>query len=377
MDGALSRNNTRRSQYALVLVMNPMNGTFDKKNLFLPFKPEVLKLGRQTSPKLVAASNNGLFDSRVLSRQHAEIWADRDTGNVWIKDCKSSNGTYVNRRRLSGENTESDPFPLKQGDILELGVDISTEESSTLVYRKISARIEKISFVSLTAKQIEQQRTQPKPASLPSITTRAAQKTETSLQNAVFGTALETLVMPYLSSTSNTTGLAMKEEMRSQLNFELAAKILVSQIRAVYVDTARIQSVRTMLEAMRAGSGASRDEETIEKLKEENDLLRAEIMQLRDAPSQAVVPTAVTPLAGPQRQHTRQTSENQMLRQLRRPRREKVLRPSEINNLVLLVVTTLLMTTTGVFIMYFFNPPVWQAEWLADATGWTSPKLAF
>lgn len=372
--------NNRRSQYAVVLIMSSMNGTFEKKNLFLPFGPEVLKLGRQTSPKLPAASNNGLFDSRVLSRQHAEIWADKESGNVWIKDCKSSNGTYINRQRLSGENTESDPWPLKQGDILELGVDISAEEGSALVYRKISARIDKLSVVSLTSKQIEQQRVQPKSTSLPPLSTKTVQQTEPGLHNAVFGTTLESLVLPHLSSNANSVGQATKEQMRMQLNFDLAAKMLVSQIRAVQIDTARIQSVRTMLEAMHTENGSAHEAETLEELKDENELLKAEIIQLRGQSTPATGPAgSSTPAATSHaaRQHSRQTSENQPVRQLKKPRRGKALRPSEINNLVLLLVTTMLMTTTGVFIMFFFNPPAWQAEWLADAAGWTGPKLVF
>lgn len=138
-----------RSQYFLILVLAPVNGTFERKTLVLPFYPEVLKLGRQTSPKNAPAPDNGYFDSRVLSRSHAEVWADRDTGKVWIKDSKSSNGTYINSVRIGNEKSESEPHELKKNDTLELGIDITNDERTTFVHRKISALVERISMMSL------------------------------------------------------------------------------------------------------------------------------------------------------------------------------------------------------------------------------------
>ncbi|KAI9315114.1 SMAD/FHA domain-containing protein, partial [Dichotomocladium elegans] len=72
---------------------------------------------------------NGYFDSKVLSRTHAEIWNDH--GKVFIKDVKSSNGTFVNGQRLSDENEESGPMELKMSDQLEFGIDISQEDGSS------------------------------------------------------------------------------------------------------------------------------------------------------------------------------------------------------------------------------------------------------
>ncbi|ANB11603.1 Far10p [Sugiyamaella lignohabitans] len=140
-----------RAQYAVILVLSPLNGTFEKKSLVVPFAPDVLKLGRQTNAKTAPGIDNGYFDSRVLSRQHAEIWADRLSGKVWIKDAKSSNGTYINKQRLSSDNTESEPYELKKNDILELGIDICGDDGITLVHRKISAKVERVSVLSLQA----------------------------------------------------------------------------------------------------------------------------------------------------------------------------------------------------------------------------------
>ncbi|TPX56843.1 hypothetical protein PhCBS80983_g04268 [Powellomyces hirtus] len=61
------------------------------------------------------------FNSKVVSRCHAEIWT-RD-GQVYLKDTASSSGTFLNRMRLSPSGKESRPYPLKSGDVVQLGID--------------------------------------------------------------------------------------------------------------------------------------------------------------------------------------------------------------------------------------------------------------
>jgi len=39
-------------------------------------------------------------------------------GQIYIKDLRSSNGTFVNRVRLSQEGVESEPFEIKSEDTL-------------------------------------------------------------------------------------------------------------------------------------------------------------------------------------------------------------------------------------------------------------------
>ncbi|KAJ5434477.1 hypothetical protein N7491_005072 [Penicillium cf. griseofulvum] len=124
-----------------ILILLPMNGTFDRKQINVPYYPEVLRIGRQTNAKTVPTPLNGFFDSKVLSRQHAEVWADK-SGKVWIRDVKSSNGTFVNGHRLSPENRESEPHELRESDTLELGIDIVSEDQSTIVHHKVSSKVE-------------------------------------------------------------------------------------------------------------------------------------------------------------------------------------------------------------------------------------------
>ncbi|KAI1408236.1 hypothetical protein F5Y13DRAFT_112416 [Hypoxylon sp. FL1857] len=130
-----------------VLYLLSMNGTFERKTISVPFSPDTLRIGRQTNAKTVPTPINGFFDSKVLSRQHAEIWADRQ-GKIWIRDVKSSNGTFVNGTRLSQENRESEPHELQTGDHLELGIDIVSEDQKTVVHHKVSAKVEHAGFLN-------------------------------------------------------------------------------------------------------------------------------------------------------------------------------------------------------------------------------------
>ncbi|KAJ7314188.1 hypothetical protein DFH08DRAFT_790997, partial [Mycena albidolilacea] len=58
---------------------------------------------------------NGVFESRVLSRQHADAWVKN--GRVLIRDVKSLNGTFGNGERLSLEGLESDPYELRSDGV--------------------------------------------------------------------------------------------------------------------------------------------------------------------------------------------------------------------------------------------------------------------
>lgn len=129
-----------------VLYLLSMNGTFERKTISVPFYPDSLRIGRQTNAKTVPTPANGFFDSKVLSRQHAEIWAERN-GKIWIRDVKSSNGTFVNGSRLSAENRDSEPHELQTQDHLELGIDIVSEDQKTVVHHKVAAKVEHAGFL--------------------------------------------------------------------------------------------------------------------------------------------------------------------------------------------------------------------------------------
>ncbi|KAK0525752.1 hypothetical protein OC835_005510 [Tilletia horrida] len=125
----------------------PLNGTFVPKciNLSPPGPHNRVKIGRQTTPKTAPNPTNGFFDSKVLSRAHAEIWS-RD-GKIYIKDVKSSNGTFINGERLSAEAQESDDFELHSEDHVEFGIDIVSEDGKVVLHHKVACRV----YVVITA----------------------------------------------------------------------------------------------------------------------------------------------------------------------------------------------------------------------------------
>lgn len=115
-----------------------------------------LRIGRFTDrgpnqPITAVDAYRVAFKSKVVSRTHAEIWFDpsppagtpgatTNGGGWFIRDLKSSSGTFLNHIRLSGAGMESRPFPLRDGDVLQLGVDYQggTEE----IYRCVKMRVE-------------------------------------------------------------------------------------------------------------------------------------------------------------------------------------------------------------------------------------------
>ncbi|KAI0937681.1 hypothetical protein AcV7_003649 [Taiwanofungus camphoratus] len=120
------------------LYLYPLNDSFVPKHISLVNNQRV-KIGRQTNVKTVPGERNGFFDSKVLSRQHAEVW--EESGKIFIKDVKSSNGTFINGERLSPEGLESEPFELKTDDIVEFGIDIVGEDNKTIIHHKVAARV--------------------------------------------------------------------------------------------------------------------------------------------------------------------------------------------------------------------------------------------
>ncbi|KAL0573780.1 hypothetical protein V5O48_008167 [Marasmius crinis-equi] len=128
---------TRPAEFP-ALYIYPLNGTFAPKRIPLLHNQRV-RLGRQTNTKSTPGERNGYFDSKVLSRQHAEVWEEK--GKIFIGDTKSSNGTSVNGERLSPEGLQSDPYELKSDDVVELGFDIVGQDNTTVLHRKIAARV--------------------------------------------------------------------------------------------------------------------------------------------------------------------------------------------------------------------------------------------
>lgn len=80
-----------------------------------------------------------VFKSKVVSRTHGCFKVDSQ-GNWYIRDVKSSSGTFLNHHRLAPASTMSKDTLLKDGDVIQLGLDFrgGTEE----IYRSVKMRIE-------------------------------------------------------------------------------------------------------------------------------------------------------------------------------------------------------------------------------------------
>ena len=111
----------------------------------LPTGKEIIKVGRYSerdnqpaqAANVPSAAPVG-FKSKVVSRRHCEFWC---TGGRWfIKDVKSSSGTFLNHIRLSSPGTESRPFPVHDGDIVQLGIDFKGGEE--MIFRCVKIRVE-------------------------------------------------------------------------------------------------------------------------------------------------------------------------------------------------------------------------------------------
>ena len=111
----------------------------------LPHEDCVIRIGRYSerdvmpnaSPNSPSAAPVG-FKSKVVSRRHCEFWCSQ--GQWYIKDVKSSSGTFLNHIRLSQPSLESRPFPVNDGDVVQLGIDFRGGEE--MIFRCVKIRVE-------------------------------------------------------------------------------------------------------------------------------------------------------------------------------------------------------------------------------------------
>lgn len=111
----------------------------------LPDESAIIRVGRYSErdnipeiPATVPSAAPVGFKSKVVSRKHCELWC-KDS-QWYIKDVKSSSGTFLNRIRLSQPNEESKPFKIKDGDIIQLGIDFRGGEE--MIFRCVKIRVE-------------------------------------------------------------------------------------------------------------------------------------------------------------------------------------------------------------------------------------------
>jgi pSer/pThr/pTyr-binding forkhead associated (FHA) protein len=111
----------------------------------LPDYSSIIRVGRYSDRDNVPATNPNApsdapvgFKSKVVSRKHCEFsYVD---GTWQIKDVASSSGTFLNHIRLSQPNVESRLYPVKDGDIVQLGIDFRGGEE--MIFRCVKIRLE-------------------------------------------------------------------------------------------------------------------------------------------------------------------------------------------------------------------------------------------
>lgn len=113
----------------------------------LPGSSDVIRVGRYSerdgqaavtmSSSQPSAAPVG-FKSKVVSRRHCEFWSEN--GKWYIRDVKSSSGTFLNHIRLSPPSQESKAYPVNDGDIVQLGIDFKGGEE--MIFRCVKMRLE-------------------------------------------------------------------------------------------------------------------------------------------------------------------------------------------------------------------------------------------
>lgn len=111
----------------------------------LPHNNSIIKVGRYSdrdgppiaTPLQPSEAPVG-FRSKVVSRRHCEF---SFINNQWhIKDIGSSSGTFLNNVRLSPPSMPSRLYPIRDGDIIQLGVDFKGGEEE--IFRCVRIRLE-------------------------------------------------------------------------------------------------------------------------------------------------------------------------------------------------------------------------------------------
>ncbi|KOS41050.1 hypothetical protein ACN38_g8074 [Penicillium nordicum] len=108
---------------ATVTLIPIFEDTHPLRTLTITDNDKTVAIGRASkreTRKRSPAPENAWFESRVMSRDHAFLNIPTDHKTVFITDCGSTHGTYLNDIKLV---TDADT-PLSNGDIIRFGVDV-------------------------------------------------------------------------------------------------------------------------------------------------------------------------------------------------------------------------------------------------------------
>lgn len=113
------------------ITLAAINGSHSPSIRVLHLSPNrrVVQIGRaskNSSKGLLEASDNGWFDSPVMSRNHAEISLNLNNNAITIEDIGSMHGTYVNHDQLKKKEARG----LSDGDIVVFGAEVKRGEET-------------------------------------------------------------------------------------------------------------------------------------------------------------------------------------------------------------------------------------------------------
>lgn len=108
------------------------------EGVILSIGRQVIKDGQPVIKGNKASSEDNIwFNSKVVSRTHAELWMKDH--QLYIRDIGSSSGTFLNKMRLSPSGKESRPYAIKQGDELQFGIDFRGKTED--IYKRVLVKI--------------------------------------------------------------------------------------------------------------------------------------------------------------------------------------------------------------------------------------------
>ncbi|PLB35788.1 FHA domain protein [Aspergillus candidus] len=113
-----------------------INDTYPCRYLtFTAFSPEFVvgRASNRQTKNLTPALDNAFYESRVMSRNHATLWAGLDEKKIYIRDGGSMHGTWLNGEKVPGDKDTA----IHDGDLVTFGAQVirGTETFSPLKVR--------------------------------------------------------------------------------------------------------------------------------------------------------------------------------------------------------------------------------------------------
>ncbi|KAH6569763.1 hypothetical protein BASA50_009757 [Batrachochytrium salamandrivorans] len=117
------------------ITVMPLNSSFDGQRALTITSDTPTIIGRSVDSSEII-SGTLKFTSKVVSRRHAHlVFHDK---KVYLRDIKSSSGTFLNDQRLSSQGVESAMMELHSGDVIRLGEDC---EVNGVLHQSINMKI--------------------------------------------------------------------------------------------------------------------------------------------------------------------------------------------------------------------------------------------